>query len=144
MNQNTINSNTEKIRGLCLPATLYVILLLLTVSTLLSCAKKSNQENEVPCYNPTKVNSAYTKAKEFAKNNEAAYMNGTLDNSKIGLYIDMMATEVRMEYYINTIALGKGVTVTTPDGTNVTIDDELIRNYKEALCNEASDVNKKL
>ena len=71
-------------------------------------------------------------------------MNGTLDNGKIGLYIAMMATEVRMEYYINTITLGKGTTITSPDGTKVTIDDELVRNYKEALCNESDDVNKKL
>jgi len=103
-----------------------------------------NSENEVPCYNPSKVNSAYTKVKDFVKNNEAAYMNGTLDNGKIGLYIAMMATEVRMEYYINTITLGKGTTITSPDGTKVTIDDELVRNYKEALCNESDDVNKKL
>ncbi|MBS1750894.1 MAG: hypothetical protein JST63_13400 [Bacteroidetes bacterium] len=109
-----------------------------------SCKKKaSGTEDEVPCYNPTKVQSAYTKAKDFVKNNEAAYMNGTLENSKIGLYIDMLATEVRMEYYINTVSLGKGTTVTTPDGTTVTIDAELIRNYKEALCHETDDVNKK-
>lgn len=106
--------------------------------------KESGAENDVPCYNPTKVQSAYTKAKDFLKNNEADYLHGTLDNSKIGLYIDMMATEVRMEYYINTIALGKGVIVKAPDGTSATIDDELIRNYKEALCNETNDVNKKL
>ncbi|MCC6287986.1 MAG: hypothetical protein IT249_08875 [Chitinophagaceae bacterium] len=109
------------------------------------CKKKNSESaNEVRCYSAEKVQSAYTKAKNFLKNNEAAYLNGTLDNSKIGLYIDMMATEVRMEYYINTIALGKGVTVKVPDGTSATIDDELIRNYKEALCNETDDINKKL
>ncbi len=126
-------------KGLC------TLIVCLTICAHYSCKKKdSGIENEVLCYNPTKVQSAYTKAKGFVESNKAAYIDGTLDDSKLGLYIDMMATEVRMEYYINIITLGKGATVTGDDGTKVTIDDELIRNYKEALCNETDDINKKL
>lgn len=122
------------------------IALMYTIVGINASCKKSekNPADEVACYDPAKVQAAYKKAKGFVKANEAVYMDGTIAPVKIGLYIDMLATEVRMEYYINTIALGKGVTVTSPDGTRVTIDDELIRNYKGALCNETDDVNKKL
>lgn len=135
-----------KIQRLFLNIGLFTLIIMWVMACVIpSCKKKdSGRENDVPCYNPAKVKSAYIKAKNFLKNNEAAYMNGTLDNGKIGLYIDMMATGVRMEYYINTITLGKGVTVASPDGTKVTIDDELVRNYKEALCNETDNINKKL
>lgn len=111
----------------------------------ISCKKKNNlPTNDVPCFNADKVHAAYTKVKNFVSANEAAYQNGTIDNTKIGLYIDMIATKERMDYYTSILALGKGVSVPNPDGTTVVIDDEMIRNYKEALCNETDDVNKKL
>lgn len=145
MNQISISNAKKKVFFSCCKLFFYGLLICATISANSSCKKKGDSSaNEVPCYKAENVNKAYTKVKSFLSANEAAYGNGTIDKSKIGLYIDMVATKERMDYYINIIALGKGVKVPNPDGTTVTIDDELIRNYKEALCNETDDVNKKL
>lgn len=124
---------------------LYGIIICIVACAGSSCGKKSQaSSDEVPCFNADKVHAAYKKVKDFLAANEHAYINGTIDKNKIGLYIDMTAAKERMDYYTSILALGKGVNVPNPDGTTVAIDDELIRNYKEALCNEADDVNIKL
>lgn len=109
-----------------------------------SCKKDEAAPAPDACYDAKKVNAAYTKVKNFLAANEAAYKDGTIDQSKIGLYIDMLATEIRMEYFINIISLGAGATVTNDDGTQWTIDAQTVSDYKQALCNETDDVNKKL
>lgn len=121
-----------------------VATLLLTVMLNPGCKKGETPPSPDACFNSTKVNEAYTKVTSFLTTNEPAYKNGTLDPGKIGLYIDILATQIRMEYYINIISLGPGVKVTNDDGSQFTIDELLVSNYKEALCNETDDVNKKL
>jgi hypothetical protein len=126
-------------------AHLFPIVLLLALLAMTNCKKKDSLPAEQPaCYNADKVRAAFKKVKDFLAANEAAYKNGTIENSKIGLYIDMLATYERMDYFINIITLGPGIKVTNDDGSQFTIDELLVMNYKEALCNETDDVNKKL
>jgi hypothetical protein len=121
-----------------------ILALLITFLLIQSCKKNDTVPAADACYNASKVSVAYKKVTDFLATNEPAYKNGTIDQSKIGLYIDILATQNRMEYYINIISLGPGVKVTNDDGSEYTIDQQLVSNYKEALCNETDDVNKKL
>lgn len=128
-----------------LPALTVLIYCMVTFPFMVSCKKKGPAPAEQPtCYNAQKVNAAYTKVKKYLAEKEPAYKNGTLPSSEVGLYIDILATYERMDYYINIVALGPGVKVTNDDGSQFTIDELLVMNYKEALCNETDDVNKKL
>jgi hypothetical protein len=119
----------------------FIILLLLLVFNQ-NCKKDPVAPDA--CFNADKVHAAFVKVKNFLAANEAAYNNGTIETSKIGLYIDMVATKIRMTYYSDVLSVKIGSKVIDEDGTVWTVDNQLISDYKVALCNETDDVNKKL
>src|SRR5690242_17520694 len=101
--------------------------LVLMLIIFICCSENDPKPPDQPaCFNPDKVRTAHKKVTDFLKSNEVSYNNGTIAKDLIGLYIDMVATNERMELYISTIALGPGMKYTTDDGTEVTIDKETV------------------
>jgi hypothetical protein len=135
----------NRIIGMCFAALAKSGGLAVMLILFICCSKDDPKPPDHPaCFNPDKVRAAHKKVTDFLNSNEAGYSNGTIAKDLIGLYIDMVATRERMDLYISTIALGPGLKYTNDDGTEVTIDEQMIWDYKEALCDEVDHVNKKL